>query len=126
MDLSKLNDIEIHLASLRRISLKEFEEESYITRDEFQMIDCGHFKIHLGAGCESFSVPHNNVYSSISDYSHLQVIIEEAGKSSSEIQVVSPSGDHRFLGFDWKKYFYYRDNNGKDHTSFLGVEVPKK
>lgn len=126
MDFSNLNDIERYLSSLKRISYGEFLDGDYLSSDEFQPIDCGHFIVHISAGKNSLSTPNNNIYNRITDYSHLQVIIQENIKGSESIQVIKPAEDNRFANLEWSNLFKYKDYLGKNHETYLGKTIPIK
>lgn len=129
MDLSNLNDIESCLFSRERISAEEFKKKFFLSKDEFQPIDCGHFIVHLSAGEASLSTPHHNVHDSLGGYSHIQIAIEEKSTKAtvdSLSHYVCTGKDERFQGFSWRKYFFYPLTDGKTQPSYIGGQVPLK
>lgn len=120
MDFKNLFEIKEHLSSINR-SLPE----DCLTLGEFTPINCDLFLVRLAASTSAFSKPSVDCYDKITDYTHVQVMIEERSQLQKEAQIITcPISDERFKMFGWSKYFVYQGFDNKIINSYIGSYIP--
>lgn len=120
MDFSSIKRIKEQLSSLEKIS-----DDEALIKGEFTPIDCDLFIVRLAGGAECFCKPRCGYYTNVTDYTHIQVMIQEKSRQESDLIVmIQPASDDRFKGFAWANYFHYSDFQGKINNSYIGSNVP--